>query len=138
MLYASLNRFQQRLAELKVEAEQEKADAATAAEDDSAANGAESTAGDSAAAPAVPIEPLTAAKTINWAGFYLLSPFFPTSDTSSAPTYKRPTLLLGPFCGLPACQQISSVPGRGVCADASALLPPRVVRVDKTDDYRES
>lgn len=80
------------------------------------------------------------AKVINWAGFYLLSPFFPQSDasTASAPKpLKRPTLWLGPFCGLPACQQIISVPGKGVCADASALLPPRAVRVDDTEAYRE-
>lgn len=48
---------------------------------------------------------------------------------------KRPTLLLGPFHGLPACQSIQSVPGKGVCADASSLLPPRTVRVDKTEEY---
>lgn len=105
IIYASLNRFQQRLAELQGEGSTQKA------------------------------------KTVNWAGFYLLSPFFPTSTAASAPTapkpFKRPTLLLGPFCGLPACQQIQSVPGKGVCADASALLPPRAVRVDRTDDYRE-
>lgn len=27
-------------------------------------------------------------------------------------------LLLGPFCGKPACQFINTSPGRGVCADA--------------------
>ncbi|KDN52730.1 hypothetical protein K437DRAFT_253925 [Tilletiaria anomala UBC 951] len=81
------------------------------------------------------------AKTVNWAGFYLLSPLFPTSDapassvSSTTKPLLRPTLWLGPFCGLPACQKINSVPGRGVCADASALLPPRAVRVDRTDDY---
>lgn len=63
-------------------------------------------------------------------GFYLLSPLLP-----SAPAVKRPTLLLGPFHGLPACQSIQSVPKKGVCADASALLPPRTVKVDKTEDY---
>ncbi|KAK0557855.1 hypothetical protein OC846_000149 [Tilletia horrida] len=70
-------------------------------------------------------------KPVNWAGFYLLSPLFP------GPTIpvKRPTLLLGPFCGLPACQQIQSVPGRGVCADASSILPPRALRVDDTEAY---
>ncbi|KAK0562111.1 hypothetical protein OC844_002859 [Tilletia horrida] len=70
-------------------------------------------------------------KPINWAGFYLLSPFFPGPPLP----VKRPTLLLGPFCGLPACQQIQSVPGRGVCADASAVLPPRALRVDDTEAY---
>ena len=48
---------------------------------------------------------------------------------------KKPTLLLGPFHGLPACQLIFSVPGKGVCADASALLPPRTVKVDRTEEY---
>ena len=74
--------------------------------------------------------PWSTSKRINWAGFYLLSPLLPSS-----PTVKRPTLLLGPFHGLPACQSIQSVAGKGVCADASALLPPRTVRVDRTDDY---
>lgn len=66
------------------------------------------------------------------AGFYLLSPLLPHAGAQ-----KRPTLLLGPFHGLPACQAIPSVPGRGVCADASALLPPRAVRVPSTEAYRE-
>jgi L-methionine (R)-S-oxide reductase len=69
-------------------------------------------------------------KKVNWAGFYLLSPLLP-----SPPKVKKPTLLLGPFHGLPACQLIFSVPGKGVCADASALLPPRTVKVDRTEDY---
>ncbi|WFD27844.1 L-methionine (R)-S-oxide reductase [Malassezia nana] len=68
---------------------------------------------------------------INWAGFYILSPLFPGALT---PT-KQPTLLLGPFCGLPACQAIPSVPGRGVCADGSAQLPPKAVCVPHTDAY---
>ncbi|KAL9933076.1 hypothetical protein V8E36_007794 [Tilletia maclaganii] len=70
-------------------------------------------------------------KPVNWAGFYLLSPLFPGTPLR----VKRPTLLLGPFCGLPACQQIQSVPGRGVCADASTALPPRALRVDDTEAY---
>ena len=68
---------------------------------------------------------------INWAGFYLLSPLLP----SRGPLRSHPTLLLGPFVGLPACQHIPSLPGRGVCADASAHLPPRTVRVPNTDAY---
>ncbi|CEH15606.1 GAF/PUTATIVE CYTOSKELETAL PROTEIN [Ceraceosorus bombacis] len=71
-----------------------------------------------------------APKKINWAGFYLLSPLIP-----GAATQKRPTLLLGPFVGLPACQAIPSIAGKGVCADASAILPPRTVRVQDTDAY---
>jgi len=67
-------------------------------------------------------------KRINWAGFYLLAPLFPgTLDSSSGPT-----LWLGPFCGLPACQSIPSIPGRGVCADGSAKWPPTVVCVPHT------
>ncbi|WFD31106.1 L-methionine (R)-S-oxide reductase [Malassezia sp. CBS 17886] len=48
-------------------------------------------------------------KRVNWAGFYILSPFFP----GPTPPSKYPMLWLGPFCGLPACQMIPSVPGRG-------------------------
>ncbi|SPO31595.1 related to methionine-R-sulfoxide reductase [Ustilago trichophora] len=73
-------------------------------------------------------------KRINWAGFYLLSPLLP-SELLSRKHRRNPTLLLGPFNGLPACQLIWSLPGKGVCADASALLPPRVVRVADTDAY---
>lgn len=70
-------------------------------------------------------------KRIIWAGFYLLAPLFPgTLDSSSGPT-----LWLGPFCGLPACQSIPSIPGRGVCADGSAKWPPTVVCVPHTDAY---
>lgn len=78
--------------------------------------------------------PAWTSKRINWAGFYLLSPLLP-SEIVSPKKRKHPTLLLGPFNGLPACQLIVSVPGKGVCADASAVLPPRVVRVADTDAY---
>lgn len=78
--------------------------------------------------------PVWAEKRVNWAGFYLLSPLLP-SELVSRKHRKHPTLLLGPFNGLPACQLIYSVPGKGVCADASALLPPRVVRVADTEAY---
>lgn len=71
-------------------------------------------------------------KRVNWAGFYLLSPLFP----GPVAPVKQPTLWLGPFCGLPACQAIPSVPGRGVCADGSAVLPPKTVCVPRTEDYR--
>jgi L-methionine (R)-S-oxide reductase len=59
-----------------------------------------------------------------------MSPILPGTSN-----FKRPTLLLGPFHGLPACQSIPSIPGKGVCADASALLPPRTVKVDNTEEY---
>lgn len=78
--------------------------------------------------------PLWTEKRVNWAGFYLLSPLLP-SELVSRKQRKAPTLLLGPFNGLPACQLIYSVSGKGVCADASALLPPRVVRVADTEKY---
>ncbi|CDR99874.1 related to methionine-R-sulfoxide reductase [Sporisorium scitamineum] len=78
--------------------------------------------------------PLWREKRINWAGFYLLSPLLP-SELLARKTRAKPTLLLGPFNGLPACQLIYSVPGKGVCADASSLLPPRVVRVADTEAY---
>ena len=48
---------------------------------------------------------------INWCGFYLLD-------------YGR--LMLGPFCGLPACIEIPL--GRGVCGTAAALNSVQLVR----------
>lgn len=72
-------------------------------------------------------------KHVNWAGFYLLSPLFPGGIRADI---QGPTLWLGPFCGMPACQAIASVPGKGVCADGSAVLPPTTVCVPRTDDYR--
>ncbi len=41
-------------------------------------------------------------------GFYI----HPPERSSEGP------LLLGPFCGRPACQTINPVKGKGVCADA--------------------
>jgi L-methionine (R)-S-oxide reductase len=81
----------------------------------------------------------TRGKTLNWTGFYLLSGLFPRPRPKllTRGGKKVPTLVLGPFHGLPACQAIPSVPGKGVCADGSAVLPPTTVRVAKTDDYRE-
>jgi len=74
-------------------------------------------------------------RAVNWCGFYLDSSLFPPprisrngSSTSDTPTSSK--LLLGPFCGKPACQFINTTPGkaRGVCADAfvqrkTALVP---------------
>jgi len=74
-------------------------------------------------------------RAVNWCGFYLESSLFPRPRISrvdlltgdDTPTSK---LLLGPFCGKPACQFINTTPGRarGVCADAflqrkTALVP---------------
>ena len=52
-------------------------------------------------------------------GFYIDSCLFPPSS-SEPRTNQDPlrTLLLGPFCGKPACQLIRAKKGGGVCADA--------------------
>lgn len=70
-------------------------------------------------------------------GFYLDSSFFPSPrgviapDTGSDPT-KR--LLLGPFCGKPACQFINIFPRpRGVCADA--FVQRQTILVPEVDKY---
>ncbi|KAJ9115920.1 hypothetical protein QFC22_005063 [Naganishia vaughanmartiniae] len=51
---------------------------------------------------------------VNWTGFYIHPPELASSRESpvTAP------LLLGPFNGRPACQQIIPRAGKGVCADA--------------------
>lgn len=56
-------------------------------------------------------------------GFYVDSPLFPIPALARANAASSPpaeTLLLGPFCGKPACQFIRYTSGRsrGVCADA--------------------
>ncbi len=57
-------------------------------------------------------------------GFYIDSPLFPRPQISQgalpAQDANISRLLLGPFCGKPACQLINTTPGkaRGVCADA--------------------
>jgi len=73
---------------------------------------------------------------VNWCGFYIHSNVFPSPKFSRAQPSSIPEgssrLLLGPFCGKPACQFINTTPGkgRGVCADAymscKALLVPDV------------
>ncbi|KZV66690.1 GAF domain-like protein [Peniophora sp. CONT] len=61
---------------------------------------------------------------VNWCGFYVDSNLFPTPSRTSIRATPLPTgatrMLLGPFCGKPACQFINTTPGkgRGVCADA--------------------
>ncbi|CAE6471246.1 unnamed protein product [Rhizoctonia solani] len=54
---------------------------------------------------------------VNWSGFYLAAELFP-HPPNSKPDLSEPRLLLGPFCGRPACQFIRALPGKGVCADA--------------------
>lgn len=67
-------------------------------------------------------------------GFYIDSSLFPrptlSGSYSSATQSTASKLLLGPFCGKPACQFITTAPGkaRGVCANAflqrtTALVP---------------
>ncbi|KAG6820810.1 hypothetical protein H0H93_011104 [Arthromyces matolae] len=73
-------------------------------------------------------------KAVNWCGFYLIEGLFPSPRTLSAdqtPPSDHKKLLLGPFCGKPACQFISISPKpRGVCADAfnkrQTLVVPEV------------
>ncbi|KAF8902902.1 GAF domain-like protein [Gymnopilus junonius] len=72
-------------------------------------------------------------KAVNWCGFYIDSALFPSSRFPGATTSDDTNrLLLGPFCGKPACQFIQTAPGkaRGVCADAylqrKTLLVPEV------------
>ncbi|KAI0929886.1 hypothetical protein AcW1_008710 [Taiwanofungus camphoratus] len=79
-------------------------------------------------------------RAVNWCGFYLESTLFPVPrisqirrETTRDESPKSSKLLLGPFCGKPACQFINVTPGRarGVCADAyfqrKTLLVPDVV-----------
>ena len=64
-------------------------------------------------------------------GFYIDSSLFPCprlqiSDNEADDSHR---LLLGPFCGKPACQFIQTAPGlaRGVCADAYSQAKTIVV-----------
>ncbi|KIL65875.1 hypothetical protein M378DRAFT_76308 [Amanita muscaria Koide BX008] len=65
-------------------------------------------------------------KAVNWCGdnlgFYIHSQYFPRPLIQAAGEIRvdAERLLLGPFCGKPACQFINVAPGkaRGVCADA--------------------
>lgn len=69
---------------------------------------------------------------VNWAGFYIRSDLFPSrassqsSTTASVPPSER-KLLLGPFQGKTACQEIRF--GKGVCGTA-ALKKETVVVPD--------
>lgn len=76
------------------------------------------------------------------AGFYLISSLFPIPrfageypSAQSTATIDENTLLLGPFCGKPACQFINAVPtrARGVCADA--FLQQRTLIIPNVDEY---
>ncbi|KAL4073704.1 GAF domain-like protein [Scleroderma citrinum] len=76
-------------------------------------------------------------RTVNWCGFYLHSSLFPDpkfigSGESNQRYVSRneDKLLLGPFCGKPACQFIDLGTGKtpGVCADAFIHKQTVVVR----------
>ncbi|GKZ18282.1 hypothetical protein AbraIFM66951_000840 [Aspergillus brasiliensis] len=60
---------------------------------------------------------------VNWAGFYIRQDKFPVlgatpaASEDSSNDNKKPVLLLGPFQGRPACQEIRF--GRGVCGTAA-------------------
>ncbi|KZS98539.1 GAF domain-like protein [Sistotremastrum niveocremeum HHB9708] len=66
-------------------------------------------------------------RAVNWCGFYLESQLFPISSPDAD------LLLLGPFCGKPACQFIRAEKGKGVCADA--FVSREVVIVDDVNAY---
>jgi L-methionine (R)-S-oxide reductase len=53
---------------------------------------------------------------VNWAGFYVRDDLFPTRSNSGVSSENK-KLLLGPFQGKPACQEIKF--GRGVCGTAA-------------------
>ncbi|KAH9946951.1 GAF domain-like protein [Amylocystis lapponica] len=78
-------------------------------------------------------------RAVNWCGFYVDSPLFPVPRTSQtdvgAMEVNLHRLLLGPFCGKPACQLINVTPGkaRGVCADA--YMERRTVLVSDVEAY---
>ncbi|KAG6866399.1 hypothetical protein C0991_004684 [Blastosporella zonata] len=70
-------------------------------------------------------------KAVNWCGFYVLDHLFPAPRGTVPTPSDHKKLLLGPFCGKPACLFISVYPKpRGVCADAfikrETLLVPEV------------
>ncbi|KJA20024.1 hypothetical protein HYPSUDRAFT_43629 [Hypholoma sublateritium FD-334 SS-4] len=61
-------------------------------------------------------------KAVNWCGFYIHSKYFPAPRHPPTVTINdADRLLLGPFCGKPACQFILVDPkkaARGVCSEA--------------------
>ena len=68
-------------------------------------------------------------------GFYIDSNLFPSSRSIDRVSTHSSRLLLGPFCGKPACQFINTAPGkaRGVCADA--FLQRQTLVVPEVDKY---
>ncbi|RPD78608.1 GAF domain nucleotide-binding protein [Lentinus tigrinus ALCF2SS1-7] len=75
---------------------------------------------------------------VNWCGFYVNAELFPApklAPSSETQTSQPARLLLGPFCGKPACQLIHVSPGkaRGVCADA--YCQKKTLLVKDVDTY---
>jgi L-methionine (R)-S-oxide reductase len=68
-------------------------------------------------------------------GFYIHSKFFPVPRLGSATTEDVDRLLLGPFCGKPACQyiQVDPTKARGVCA--GAYLQRQTLVIADVDSY---
>ncbi|KAL5336591.1 GAF domain-like protein [Aspergillus crustosus] len=70
---------------------------------------------------------------VNWAGFYIRQDKFPSFTSPSSSTISesennknvKKTLLLGPFQGRPACQEIRF--GRGVCGTAASTASTVIV-----------
>ncbi|TEB30383.1 GAF domain-like protein [Coprinellus micaceus] len=74
-------------------------------------------------------------KAVNWAGFYIRGDLFPISRISSQSLLPADQLLLGPFCGKPACQFIPVASGkeRGVCA--AAYVKRETIVVPDVEEY---
>ncbi|KAJ3534147.1 hypothetical protein NMY22_g7046 [Coprinellus aureogranulatus] len=68
-------------------------------------------------------------------GFYIRGDFFPTPRISGKTPLPNDQLLLGPFCGKPACQFIPVAPGkeRGVCA--AAYVKQQTIVVPDVEAY---
>ena len=70
-------------------------------------------------------------------GFYIDSTLFPSPrvQVSNGSEDDSDRLLLGPFCGKPACQFIQTAPGKakGVCADA--YIQAKTILVPEVDLY---
>ncbi|GFF59074.1 free methionine-R-sulfoxide reductase [Aspergillus lentulus] len=61
---------------------------------------------------------LPSPSSVNWAGFYIRQDKFPSLGSQNTPSDNNSSiLLLGPFQGRPACQEIRF--GRGVCGSAA-------------------
>jgi len=76
-------------------------------------------------------------RAVNWCGFYIDSTLFPSPrlQVSDRVVDNSNRLLLGPFCGKPACLYIQTAPGKakGVCADA--YLQAKTIVVPEVDLY---